>query len=191
MTFPLLMPTYAVVMVFLFSFMHRFDPAILWMVGIATFGVTAFLPFVGILLLYRMGRISEPALNRREERLVPYTITILSYIATTIYFARLHAPGWMQAFMIGAAVALAVGAAINLRWKISGHAMGMGGLTAVSCFLAMHGMLLCGGYVLPLVMVLLSGMTGTARLLLGRHTLGQVGAGYLLGFLSIYISMII
>lgn len=191
LTFPLLMPTYAVVIIFTLSDMNRYEPSVLWMVGIATFGITAFLPFAGILLLYKLGKISNPALNERGERHIPFIITILSYISLTIYFHTLPTPSWMQAFMLGAAVALAVAALINTKWKISGHAMGMGGLTALAFFLAFKGLLLSPGYAFPLVMILVSGLTATSRLLLKRHTLAQVGAGFAWGFVAIYISMII
>ncbi|MBD5213655.1 MAG: hypothetical protein HDS75_02365 [Bacteroidales bacterium] len=190
-TFPLLMPTYALGIVFLCSYMRFFDTAILWAVTAATFVVTAVVPAIGIYLMYRLGKITDVALNKQSERLVPFVVTILTYFATALYFARLHAPGWMSAFMVGAAVALIAAAVINLWWKISGHSMGMGGLTALGLFLAVKGSLTAFGYLLPLGLLVLAGLVGTCRLLLGRHTLGQVGAGFALGFAAIYISMIV
>lgn len=190
-TFPLLMPAYALVIVFTCSYMRRFDDSILLAVGGATFGITALLPAIGIYLLRAYGRITDVALNNRVERTVPFLITILAYAATTLYFKRVHAPEWMSAFMLGAAGALAVAAVVNRRWKISGHSMGMGGLTALSLFLAVKGWLVVGGYLFPLAIFVLAGLVATCRLLLGRHTLGQVAAGFILGFSAIYVSMII
>ncbi|MDE5608343.1 MAG: hypothetical protein K2I64_05365 [Muribaculaceae bacterium] len=190
-TFPLLMPTYALAIVFLCSYMHGFDAVVLWTVTSAAFGLTAVVPGAGIFIMYRLGKVTDPALNKQRERLLPFVITILAYFATAFYFTRLRAPHWMSAFMVGASVALAIAAVINLRWKISGHSMGMGGLTALSLFLAVKGYLVTFGFALPLGLILLSGLVGTCRLLLGRHTLGQVGAGYVLGFAAIYISMLI
>ena len=37
------------------------------------------------------------------------------------------------------------------------------------------------------VWVLLAGILGSARVWLGRHTVGQVMAGYAVGFLSVYL----
>ncbi len=190
-TFPLLMPTYAVAIVFLWSYMNLFDSSILWTVALATFGLTAVIPALGIFILHRIGKITDMALNKRRERTVPFIITVIAYCLTAFYFWRLKAPGWMSAFMLGAAAALAVAAVINRRWKISGHSMGMGGLTALALYLAVKGYLLTPGFFLPSALVVLSGLVGTCRLLLKRHTLGQVGAGFLLGFAAIYISLII
>lgn len=189
LTFPLLMPTYAVLMVFLLSFMNMYDAKILVTVAIVTFLVTAIMPAIAIYILYQLGAVTDPALNKRTERLIPFVVTILAYLATAIYYTRIHAPHWMSAFMFGASIALAIALAINLKWKISGHTMGMGGLTALALFMACHDYLVHGDYLLPMCLLLLTGLVGTCRLLLGRHTLGQVGAGFALGFIAIYLSM--
>ena len=189
-SFPLLMPTYAVAILFLFTYLSHIPGGIRLMVTVVTFAVTAALPAVGIYILYKVGKITDPALNERRERTIPFCFTVPSYIATAFYFQSISAPWWMSAFMFGAAVALLISLIINLKWKISGHAMGMGGLTAMSLYLASRGWLTMFGYGLPLAMLLLSGLVATCRLLLGRHTLSQVAAGFALGFVAIYLSII-
>lgn len=189
-TFPLLMPLYAVIMTFTLSYMRLYGSHILVMVTLAVFFLTAVLPAGFICLLYRRGRIAHPALNNREDRLAPFIFTILSYLATAYYLGYIHAPWWMSHFMVGAAAALAVAAVITLRWKISGHALGMGGLTALALFLQSRGLLLTSRpELLPLTVIGLSGLVGTSRLLLGRHTLLQLLAGYALGLAALTLTL--
>ncbi|MDE6449145.1 MAG: hypothetical protein K2L41_03580, partial [Muribaculaceae bacterium] len=121
---------------------------------------------------------------------IPYIVTILSYIGSGAYLWKISAPAWMTAFMMGAAALLAIILFINLVWKISGHAAGMGGLTALSVFLVYKGYCILPSLWLPCSIIVISGIVCSARLLLGRHTLGQVAAGYALAFTVIYLSML-
>ena len=70
---------------------------------------------------------------------------------------------------------------ISLRWKISAHLTGMGGLCAFIAVLSTtYGASPSVMWVL-IASVLISGIVGVARLGLGSHTPAQAGAGFLLG----------
>ena len=79
--------------------------------------------------------------------------------------------------------------AINFFWKISAHATAVGGLFAVLFYIAAAG--LNEYYFMPWLTAgaLIAGLTGTARLILGAHTLLQVAAGYALGFSAVLLLM--
>lgn len=190
LTFPLLMPTWGVLVAFMTTYLAFLPAAAMIGVLFVTFGLTVMLPVIVIFVMMRLGRITDPLLNNQQERTIPLLTAIPCYLAVAAYLFVARAPLWMTLFMVGGAVAIAVIAVINRRWKISGHSAGMGGLTALAVFLTMRGYEILPGALLPLLMILLSGMVGTARLLLERHTLGQVAAGYALGFTIIYLSTI-
>lgn len=190
LTFPLLMPTYAMLVAFATTFLLFLPGQPILTVSLVTLGITAMLPIIAIYFLHHVGIISDPLLNSRRDRTIPYIVTILSYIGSGAYLWKISAPAWMTAFMMGAAALLAIILFINLVWKISGHAAGMGGLTALSVFLVYKGYCILPSLWLPCSIIVISGIVCSARLLLGRHTLGQVAAGYALAFSVIYLSML-
>lgn len=182
---PLLLPTYGMLLVMYLTFMAILPASVRWMAIGTTFFVTALVPAVAIFILHKMGHVSDPGLNNRTERGVPYAIAVICYGICAWLLARSGAPGWIPMFVVGGAAAIVINVVINLRWKISAHSAGMGGLTALLFFLTMRhlafdGILwwLCGA-------ILLSGMVMSARVYLGRHTLGQTLAGFANGFICV------
>ena len=189
-TYPLLMPTYAILLAFKATILNYLPGNPVVPVTMVTFGITVAVPVIAIYLLSLFKVIGDPLLNERRDRTIPFMVTIASYTGLGIYLSYLHAPAWLTAFTFASAVLLFIMALINLKWKISGHAAGMGGLTALAVFLVYRGYCLVPGTTLPCILVLASGCVCTARLLLGRHTLGQVGAGYLLSVALLYSALI-
>lgn len=190
-SFPILMPTYAVIMVFTCTYLWFMPARPLVTVTLVTLGLTAMLPIIAIYFLHYTGVISDPMLNERRDRTIPYALSAVCYGALAVYLNAINAPLWMVTYTIGAALLVLVMLPINLRWKISGHAAGAGGLTALSIFIVYMGYCRFEGLTLPCCIIALAGCVGTARLLLNRHTLSQVAAGFILGFVTLYLSLII
>ena len=157
------------------------------------FGMVAVMTFVfpvmSVVLMRRAGLVSSLELPRREERLVPYLMTLL-YGGMTLYLlyrTPLHPVAY--AFFIGTLVAIALSAFISLWWKISAHLVGIGGLVGMLFALnAVHGVDIFYPLVIALV---LSGLLGTARLLTSDHTHAQVHAGMLLGMASTFLAIVL
>ena len=76
---------------------------------------------------------------------------------------------------------------INFRWKISAHAAGVAGVVALLIRIIRDGLPQDGAFLWLLIAIGLSGILGTARVWLGRHTAWQVIAGYAVGFLSVIL----
>lgn len=181
---PLLMPTYGIAIALYTSYMRIFGDRLL---GIITLGVlltTCILPSLGIYILYKTGHVSDFRLHERTERTVPYIINFACYIACYLYLYRFGIPGWILAFIAGAIVSLIIALFINRYWKISAHMVAAGSMVTLVFLMSFYGLMLTS-YILPLQIgvVLLAGAIGSSRILLKRHTLGQVGAGFALGIL--------
>ncbi len=97
------------------------------------------------------------------------------------------APMWLVMFFGGGAVAGAINLLINFRWKISAHAAGVAGVVALLIRIIRDGLPQDGAFLWLLIAIGLSGILGTARVWLGRHTAWQVIAGYAVGFLSVIL----
>lgn len=146
--------------------------------------LTVAFPLFSTLLLVRAGVVSGITLPHRQERAIPYAMTLFYYALTWYLLRRSPFTETLEPLFLGAFVALFITALVTLRWKISAHMVGIGGLVGALAGLARaHGAIHLG----PLAMViLLAGALGTARLLASDHTQGQVFAGALLGFLCVF-----
>lgn len=181
---PLLMPTYGIAIALYTSYMRIFGDRLLGIVIVGVLLTTCILPSLGIYILYKLGHISDFRLHERTERTIPYLINFACYVACYLYLYRFGIPSWIIAFIAGAIVALIISLFINRYWKISAHMVAAGSMVTLVFLMSFYGLMLTP-YILPLqiVSVLLAGAIGSSRILLKRHTLGQVGAGFALGIL--------
>lgn len=184
---PLLVSSYGTFLAMWFSLLVYLPLSIRWMAVLATFIITGVFPMLVIGLLFYMRRISDLGVNERNDRLIPYIVAVLCYAGCAVYFFRTNAPVWFALFFAGAGLAILVSTVVNLWWKISGHGAAMGGIVAVLFRIVAEG-----GYVADLtpvisIVILLAGIVGTSRILLGRHTLMQVLTGFANGFVCVYV----
>ena len=77
----------------------------------------------------------------------------------------------------------------GLRWKISAHLVGMGGL--IGAIAAVNSMHQLGLLPLLAVLIALTGLVASARLLSSDHTQAQVLAGGALGFISTWTCILV
>ena len=186
---PIVVLTYAVVIALWCSRLMFLPLNVRWHVVLLVFCITAIVPLVAILCLKKLGVVTDPGLNNRSERTIPYIITGLAYAACAVYLWRANAPGWLWLFMVGATVATLVSGVVNRWWKISAHMAAMGGLVAIMFRILGIGMAAPGVPFLLLtsLVVIAAGAVGTARVFLNSHTLLQVIAGAANGFICVYL----
>lgn len=183
---PLLMPTYSVMLLFTYTYFGTYHLDRFWDIVLPVFLLSFAIPALLIYLLYKFKIVSDLSLKVRRERFIPYTIALLSYTFLMIYYLKMNMPKWFI-MMVAASIAIMVVAIIiTLFWKISAHMFGAGGLVggamAISLFVENTN-----PYLMFISLFLIAGMVGTSRLILRRHTLAQVNAGFLLGFLMSFI----
>ncbi|ULB34046.1 MULTISPECIES: phosphatase PAP2 family protein [Proteiniphilum] len=179
---PLLMPTYGVLLLFVYTYFGLMYQNHFWQIITPVVVFSFVIPSILIFLLYRMKIISDLSLKIRRERIYPYLITVVSYSAMIVFYNRMYMPGWFL-MMLAASVAIMIFAIIiTLKWKISAHMFGIGGLIggamSISYFVERSN-----PYYMFMGLFIIAGLVGTSRLILRRHTLSQVIAGFLLGFL--------
>lgn len=155
--------------------------SLLVLVFIGTFAVPSLL----IYYLYRTGFLTDLNMPERTDRRLPYLITGMVYLVVTYLFGfrmSLFSETSPEVAIILGSITLSIllVGLINTVWKISAHAVGIGGvLGTVMLLLAKHG---DTELFIPFIgLIVLSGLVASARLQLNAHTLGQVGAGLGLG----------
>jgi len=186
---PLSMPVIGVVLIFYsdlvpgFSYWSYGDTLTNgWLFILMCYIFTNFIPGVSALILKKMGKISSLQMPKKEERLLPFTITGMSYVFFFYYVKDLigfEPPLILNLFLLGAIIAIIIGVVITFNWKISVHMIGVGGLVGIFFLMSV--------WIAPVPIylissILISGLIGAARITLKAHTLSQVFAGFLLGF---------
>ena len=183
---PLLMPTYGVMLLFMYTYFGVAYSNRFWHIVTPIMLFSFVIPGILIYLLLRIGLISDLSLKVRRERFYPYFITLLSYSAMVVFYYKAQMPIWFITMMAGSIAIMIIAILITLVWKISAHMFGIGGLVGgvmSVCYYVEHS----NPYWLFIGLFLLAGSIGTSRLILKRHTLSQVIAGFLLGFSVAFI----
>ncbi|MFY9310138.1 MAG: hypothetical protein WAQ28_13915 [Bacteroidia bacterium] len=180
---PLLMPTYGFALLFYTNnYISTFTaPDVKLLVLGITFIFTFLLPGINVVILLKTGRIKSLEMETGAERILPYTSTALYYFALFYLFYNADFPNIFKIVVLGAALCLLLAVVISFRWKISAHTIGIGGI-AGSTMGIIYRLQLDMALLLMLVL-LLSGLVGFARLKLNAHTPAQVYTGFMLGFL--------
>lgn len=186
--YPLFIPSYGMAL-YMWAMLHRTPtlPSIyVWLNIIGTLVLTALIPIVLIIILWRQGRVSSLHITNSKERTIPYLYSTACF-GFWCYFVSntTHLPKVWLFIALGATVALLAVTFINRWWKISAHLTSMGGL--------LGGLISMGLYynIVPTSLVIavltLSLLLMYARLYLDAHTPMQVVCGYLLGILCTFI----
>ena len=178
---PLLMPTYGIILLMNLDVFNLLPNIWRWEAIGGTILFTAILPVVPILFMMRKGEVSDMFISKREQRTMPYLFSCMSYLFWCLFLWRtMQFPPFIVA--IGAATTLSIFLIvfINLKWKISAHMSGVGGLVGaiygISYRMAMNPLWML------VIVITISALVAISRIELKAHTMGQVFAGFMLNF---------
>lgn len=183
--FPFYMPTWAFLWLLFFSYLRLLPLGYkLLILGIVvTF--TVLIPVISINAFRRLNSWSHWQLSHREHRHMPYVLSLLSYGTCLLLLLQMNTATFFRCIITTSLAAQLLAMLINLRWKISTHMMGMGGLL---------GLLIAFSHIFyynPLWptcgLLILSGLLGTSRMMLRQHSLAQVLVGFGVGFVCAII----
>lgn len=193
---PLLMPLYTLFFIFQIEsgIINTVYPNLRLFLYAFSFVICTLFPIISIAGLKFTKAISSVHLDKREERIAPYILTIL-YFCLAYYMLRFKfsenfiLPLPIYSSLLGAIVSICLVSIINLKTKISAHSVGVAGLLATiiaasnKYFIVNH---LKVSLIIGTLMILV-GATAVSRLWLKAHSEKQVYAGLLLGFIIEYI----
>ena len=131
------------------------------------------MPLSILIIWARRTHAPDLDISGMTERSQPLLVATVSFFFGTVVLLLIRAPALTTTIMLGYSVGTLFIFFVNLRWKISAHAMGIAGPTVVLLFVfGLWGVLL--GLLLPLVI--------WSRVYLKKHTLAQALAGSVAGF---------
>lgn len=180
---PIFLPLYC--LLFLFNIKSYFNFELIFtgkLMLLAFVAITTILfPLLIFFLMKRQRFIQSYQLNNRQDRLFPYLITLIFYFLTYNMYCQMQLHYVYRHYMLGASVILLLVILISLRWKISTHMTGIGGVfgmvTGLSITFSMDLLLV------SMIVFLLAGLIGYARLQQNAHKPLEIYIGFIVGTL--------
>lgn len=186
---PFYAPLLAFAWLFFFSYLKLLpiNYKIFVLVAVAVF--TIVIPRFGINIFRWSNKWTHKQLSARENRFVPYIMTIISYAVCMYVFNSINTAQFMKGILIAGLVAQLTCTLINIKWKVSTHMVGIGGFTGA--YVAFGELFYFNPVWGLTLLILLSGLLGTARMYLRQHTLWDILIGFFIGFACAWIFVIV
>ena len=146
-----------------------------------------FYPLLSIVLLKAVGFIDSVFLRTKRDRIIPYMACgIFFFWAYTVFKKQDIYPPIMPSFVLGVFLAASAGLIANIYYKVSMHAIAMGGWLGLFLIIANSNSMLMTW---PIAFVLLStGIVCTSRLIVSDHTEKDIYSGLAIGLLAQFIA---
>lgn len=186
---PFYAPLWVFLWLFLFSYLRMWPLSYKLFIMVTVLMFTIIIPRVAIEIFRRVTGWTHWQLSHRENRYIPYFLTIASYVACVFLFINLNTALFMRGIILATLMTSLACAVVNAWWKVSTHMAGMGGMvgTVIS-----FSYLFYFNPIIPMCcMLLLSGIMGSSRMILRQHSLAQVLAGFLIGFVCALVFILI
>ncbi len=180
---PLLMPSYATLILFTSNTHYSYMPfEVKKVIYLIIFLCTFLIPVSITPFLVNLKIISSAELKHHKERIFPLAISTLSYYFAYHLLNRLSIStiSFVKIMILASAILIFICLLISLKWKISAHLIGAGGLMASIFFYAVY---FVADFTVVLAGIsLLAGIIAYSRLKLHAHSSAQVYTGFILGF---------
>ena len=182
---PFYLPLVGLASLFFFSYMSVLPLVYKIVILLMVYLFTILLPTLLIRLYRYYQGWTQFELGKKERRAVPYIISILCYFACLYIMECRNVPRYITIVLVSALLIQMVCAIVNIKWKVSIHTAAIGGITgALMAFAEIFAFnpiwWLC-------VLLMLSGIVGTCRMILRQHTLAEVCGGFAIGFIVAYV----
>jgi hypothetical protein len=142
---------------------------------------TIFFPAFSVLLMKGLGFIKSVFLRTQQDRIGPYLSSMIFYFWTARVFFKtdMQLALIFPSFMTGVFFTTVAGLLSNIYFKISMHAIGMGGLLGLFLIIMLYNTMLMTW---PLcIAILITGLVCTSRLIVSNHTPKEIYWGLFLG----------
>jgi hypothetical protein len=155
---------------------------------LAVINNNVFFPLIVVVLLRALGFNKSLLLQTQKERIVPYLASITFFFWSYYVFKNQPEVPRVLVYMCrGMFISAAVALVLNNNYKISMHAIGVGGLMGLMTVILFNGNLDSG---LPMMLsVLITGAVMSARKIVSDHHWFDIITGFLLGFCTQLIAL--
>lgn len=147
---------------------------------------TIFLPMITVLILKQLKFIDSIFLKSQQDRIIPYIASGIYYFWVYMVFRNDNMiPTVLTAFMFGVFLVSSAALIANIYFKISMHAIAMGGMLGIFIVILQQNTMLM---TLPLSgALLIAGLVCTSRMIVSDHRPKEIYTGLLLGAVCQFI----
>jgi len=147
------------------------------------------MPLLIAVCFFFIVRIFSVEMKGNTERIFLLVITLILYIFCYYSLKKVGISHTYNSFWFASIITVLLSLLITIKWKISLHMVGLGGLAGLVGFLIFSMRINLEFY---LIMTLIAaGLAGTSRLLLEAHKPPQLYAGFALGLFTIPVVMLV
>ena len=144
---------------------------------------TVFFPSLSLFLAWRLKLVRSLSLENRQDRLVGFIVTMFFYFWASYVFRNLpDTPPVAAHFVLGSFLAVCGAWMCTIFYKISLHAVAMGGLIAFVILFGIQDPYVSGLYIT--IPILVGGIVCSSRLILGAHNPFEMVTGFFVGILA-------
>lgn len=188
---PIFVPLYSLVLIFNANtyITYAVQGEVKLFIYVITIMNTIILPMGVFYYFYKAKLIDTIHMHTAKERSLPFLTIVVFQMSTFYVFSQAPMPSLFPNLVLGAAFSVVTAFVINLKWKVSIHMLGMGGIVGTLIGLMLRYQVEALNLVIALVLV--SGLVGYSRLKLNAHTPLQVYVGFILGTLILVGSVLI
>jgi len=145
---------------------------------------TVIIPVLVFIIFKKNNIISSFHMETNEERTYPYLVTALIYFGMYLLFSKTVLHPLYSVFFMAATVLSLILLFVNLRYKISAHMAGIGGVTGLLTGIAFR--LNLDLTLTIIISIACAGLVGYARIKQNAHKPSEVYLGFLAG-VSVFI----
>ena len=182
---PFSIPFLAFLVLFLFSYLRIMPILYKGIVLGIVYCFTILTPTITIFLFRKINGFARQELSERKKRYVPILLTIISYVFCLLMMRKLNIPWYMTGIIFVSLVISIICILVNLKWKLSEHMAGMGGI--IGGLVSFSALFSYNPVVWLCLFILIAGILGSARIVLGHHTLGEVISGFVVGLVCSFL----
>lgn len=182
---PFSIPFLAFLVLFLFSYLRIMPILYKGIVLGIVYCFTILTPTITIFLFRKINGFACQELSERKKRYVPILLTIISYVFCLLMMRKLNIPWYMTGIIFVSLVISIICILVNLKWKLSEHMAGMGGI--IGGLVSFSALFSYNPVVWLCLFILIAGILGSARIVLGHHTLGEVLSGFVVGLVCSFL----
>jgi hypothetical protein len=143
---------------------------------------TLIFPLITTLLLKGVGFIQSIHMHDAKDRIIPLIASMVFYFWGYHVFSNIASPFILKVLLLGGFWGVIVLFMVNIFVKVSMHTMAAGGALGLIIALMIVNPV---SMLLPFFLfIIVAGIIGTARMLLGAHRPFEIWAGYVLGILT-------
>ena len=182
---PFSIPFLAFLVLFLFSYLRIMPILYKGIVLGIVYCFTILTPTITIFLFRKINGFARQELSERKKRYVPILLTIISYVFCLLMMRKLNIPWYMTGIIFVSLVISIICILVNLKWKLSEHMAGMGGI--IGGLVSFSALFSYNPVVWLCLFILIAGILGSALIVLGHHTLGEVLSGFVVGLVCSFL----